>query len=456
MSTDHVTTDAEAASLEALRNPIFTELGYPEDPNNLYLQTMSSIMNAADMLELPRHLKLILGQPKNEIIVHFPVRMDDGDFILCRGYRVQHNNALGPYKGGIRFHPEVSLDDVKSLAVLMTLKCSLAGLPLGGAKGGLKINPREYSQDELMRITRRFVTAIAKQIGPDYDCPAPDIGTNAQIMAWFADTYQQITPDSERNNVLGVVTGKPVEMGGSPGREKATGQGLVDVLAEMLPDMGITPHGCRFSVIGYGNVGSWTARLFAKLGARLVAVMDHTGAIRNENGFDTELLAEYVAENGGVRGFENSTLGQVGGGEGITTDEFYGEPVDVLVPAALEQMITPQNASLIQAKVIAEAANAPTTPAGERLLIEKGVEVLPAILCNSGGVTVSYFEWLQNKSMQAWTIEEVDRRLNHHMVQACERVKEYRDKFDCDFRTASYCAALARVGQVYQMRGIFP
>jgi glutamate dehydrogenase (NAD(P)+) len=443
-----------------LESPVYDELGMARDPNNLYLQTIDAVLQAAEVLELPHHLQLILAQPKNEVMVHFPVKMDDGRYSLFKGYRVQHNNALGPYKGGLRFHEHVSLDDVKALALLMTMKCSLVRVPFGGGKGGVKCDPHAMSKDELMRVTRRFAVAISQIIGPEYDIPAPDVGTNAQTMAWFADTYAGI---SEKPNAMAVVTGKPVEVGGSVGREKATGQGVIDVVAEMAPALNLNLKNARVSVLGYGNVGSWAARLIAERGAKVVAVMDHTGALRNDNGFDTVALSEHCARHGGVAGFEkhqghasNGSPNPGHGGTLISSDEFYATPVDVFIPAALEQMITEKNAALINAKVVAEGANAPMTPAGERALLAKGIEVLPAILCNSGGVTVSYFEWVQNRTNQYWDGERVDEELNRHMVMAARRTVLARQRYDVDMRTAAYIAALENIGKVYQLRGIFP
>ena len=431
-----------------LPSAVFEELEIARDPNNLFHQTIEQVLIAAQLVGLRHHQQIILAQPKNEIMVHFPVLMDDGHHKLFKGYRVQHNNALGPYKGGIRYHPHVQLDHVKALAVLMTMKCSLVRLPYGGGKGGVKCNPRELSRDELMRVTRRFCSAISNQIGPNYDIPAPDVGTNAQVMAWFADTYAQMTPELHRNDSLGVVTGKPVEMGGSLGRDKATGQGLVDVLKEMLPELEIDISKMSYSLIGFGNVGGWTGRLLSEHGARLMAVLDHGGAIHNDRGIDTTLLSEHVDRTGSVAGF--------GDAERIDEKTFYSLNVDVLIPAALEQMITPEIAQLINARVVAEGANAPSTPEGDIVLMQRGIEILPAILCNAGGVTVSYFEWVQNKTSMYWPIEEVDRRLNQHMVLAARRVKLSRHKYECDMRTASYCAALENIGRVYDLRGVFP
>lgn len=381
-------------------------------------------------------------------MTHFPVRMDDGQYRLLKGYRVQHNNILGPFKGGIRYHPDVSLDHVKSLAALMTMKSALVRLPLGGAKGGMQIDPRAHSADELMRATRRFTTALGDNIGPDCDIPAPDVGTNAQVMGWMADTYINLCSPKTRWTGQAVVTGKPLEMGGSAGREKATGQGLVYVLDELLPELGFDISRLTYSVLGFGNVGSWTARLLADRGATLIAVMDHSGAIRADGGLHPTRLARHIEVAGGVSGFQ--------GGEAINAEAFYRQPVDLFVPAALEQMIGPKEAEWVQARVIAEGANAPTTPAGEEVLRRKGIHVLPAVLCNCGGVTVSYFEWRQNRAAETWSADRVDQELRTHMIAAAGRTKVQAHRFNCDLRTAAYCAALEYIGRVYATRGIFP
>lgn len=424
------------------------ELGFRYDPSDLYQQVIGLVLNSAEILEQPRHLRLIMAQPKNELIVHFPVKMDDGNYKLFKGYRVQHNNILGPYKGGIRFHADVGLDHVKALSVLMTMKAALVRLPLGGAKGGVQVDPRALSQDELMRLTRRFTSAIADNIGPDHDIPAPDVGTNAQIMAWMADTYINFVPGNQRWLGQAVVTGKPLEFGGSFGREKATGQGLVFVLDELLPEMGMRFDQLTYSIIGYGNVGSWTARLMEDRGAKLKAVMDHTGAIINDRGIDTLALAQHVIFTGGVAGFADA--------EPISDEEFYKTQVDLFIPAALEQMIDVSHAKMINCKAVVEGANAPTTPRGQHILAERGIAVLPAVLCNCGGVTVSYMEWKQNRQAETWDADTVDRKLREHMTAAAGRVKLAAHRYSCDMRTATYCAALEYIGKVYQIRGIFP
>ncbi len=434
-----------APSRQHFDSPVFDELGMQRDPDNLYLQTIDAVLHAAEILEMPHHMQIILAQPKNEIMVHFPVKMNNGHHALFKGYRVQHNNALGPYKGGLRYHPDLHLDDVKSLAALMTMKCALVRIPFGGGKGGIKCDPRALAPDELMRVTRRFVSAILPQIGPDYDIPAPDVGTNSQVMAWFADTYMQLT---DKPNAAAVVTGKPVGLGGSLGREKATGQGVIDVLAEIMPEIGLDISKSTAVVLGYGNVGSWAAKLWADRGGKVLASMDHTGAVYNSKGLDTVALDEHVKDHGGVAGFK--------GAEKITEQQFYSIKCDVFIPAALEQMITPDKAKMMDCKLVAEAANAPTTPSGERLLLERGVEILPAILCSAGGVTVSYFEWVQNMTHSMWSLEKVDEELNRHMVQGARRVQMQRRRFGVDMRTAAYIAALEPLKDAYQLRGIFP
>ncbi|MFW6058622.1 MAG: Glu/Leu/Phe/Val family dehydrogenase [Phycisphaeraceae bacterium] len=427
---------------------IFAELGFRSDPSDLYQQIMHRMLHGAQMLDLPRHLQLILAQPKNEFMLHFPAQMDDGSYRLFKGYRVQHNNILGPYKGGMRYHPDVSLDHVKALAVLMTMKCALARLPFGGAKGGVQVDPRAMSRDEMMRLTRRFTSAMGDNIGPDHDIPAPDVGTNAQVMAWMADSFINFSSPTRRWTGQAAVTGKPLAFGGSNGREKATGQGLVFVLDELLSELGLEMRGLKFSLIGYGNVGSWAGRLLEERGARLVAVLDHTGAIQHDQGMDAVKLANYVEKQGGVSGYPES--------EEICEEAFYRRPVDLFIPAALEQMIDADKAKLINCKVLAEAANAPTTPEGEHHLMEKGVHVLPAILCNCGGVTVSYMEWKQNRLAETWEADRIDAELSRYMYAAAQRTKLAAYQYDCDLRTAAYLAALDHIGRVYNLRGIFP
>ncbi|MEO1065493.1 MAG: Glu/Leu/Phe/Val dehydrogenase [Actinomycetota bacterium] len=425
---------------------VLDELGFRFDPDDLYVQIITKVLDTAELLDLPRHLRLILAQPTNEIITHFPVRMDDDSYRLFKGYRVQHNDILGPYKGGMRYHAGVSLDHVKSLAVLMTLKCSLMRLPLGGAKGGVQVAPGTLSKDELRRLTRRFTSSIASHIGPHVDVPAPDVGTDSQIMAWMADTY--VNTGGDRFEGRAVVTGKPVDFGGAPGREKATGQGLVEALRCLVPESGIELDQASYAVVGYGNVGSWTARLLEGCGSTLRAVLDHTGAIESPDGLDTWDLAAYVTETGGVAGYPQA--------KPIDGDDFWSTEVDLMIPAALEQMVTSREAGQIRARIVAEGANAPTTPAGERVLGDRGITVLPAILCNAGGVTVSYHEWRQNLAAERSRLDDVDGWLRNTIQGACERVSSTADRLGCDLRTAAYADALTHLASVYAYRGIFP
>ncbi len=417
------------------------------DPN-VFEDAVARLSRLGEAAGVSPEVIAALEHPKMCVQASLPVRMDDGATRYFMAYRCRYNTALGPTKGGIRFHPGVTAEEVQALALWMTIKCAVVGIPFGGGKGGVKCDPRDLSREELMRVTRRFCSAISIQLGPEYDIPAPDVGTDAQIMAWFADTFAQTNPEHERHDTLRIVTGKPVEMGGSAGREKATGQGMAEILTEMLPELGIKIDKMTFSLIGFGNVGGWTGRLLCELGATLVAVLDHTGAIHNDGGVNPTALAEHVTETGGVGGFREA--------EAIGEQEFYTIPVDVFIPAALEQMITPEKAALINASVLAEAANAPTTPEGEVVLRQRGIEILPAILCNAGGVTVSYFEWVQNKSSVYWTAREVDERLKTHMVLAARRVRLARVKYECDTRAAAFCTALEQIGKVYDLRGVFP
>jgi glutamate dehydrogenase (NAD(P)+) len=299
-----------------------------------------------------------------------------------------------------------------------------------------------------MRVTRRLTSALGNNIGPDYDIPAPDVGTNAQVMAWMADTYINFAESSSKVIARGIVTGKPLEFGGSVGREKATGQGLVYVLDALLPGMNIKLNEVSCSLIGFGNVGSWTARLLQERGTKLKAVMDHTGAILNEDGIDAEALAQYVEVTGGVLGFADATA--------VSNETFYSTPVDLFIPAALEQMVDLEHAKRMDCKVLVEGANAPTTPRAEHYLLEKGVEVLPAILCNAGGVTVSYFEWKQNRQSETWDEEHVDERLKKTMTRSAERVLEMSKRLNCNMRIASYASAIEHIDKVYEMRGVFP
>ncbi|MEO0325050.1 MAG: Glu/Leu/Phe/Val dehydrogenase [Myxococcota bacterium] len=403
---------------------------------------------AAEKVGLPMHLREMLAQPKNELIVNFPVRMDDGRMQLFKGYRIQHNNLLGPYKGGLRFHPEVSLDDFKALATMMTWKCSLMGIPFGGAKGGVKCNPWELSPDELMRVARRFTHSLGNNIGPHFDIPAPDVGTNAQVMVWIMDTYMNSVDHASKNAQRAVVTGKTVTCGGSYGRAQATSQGVVHCITEWAKDNRFDLEGKTAIVQGFGNVGSNAALILGKLGVSTVAVGDHTGYLRTTEGFNPHKLREHVRRRGGVEGYE--------GGEAISRDDFFAQEADIFIPAAIENQVGEKEASALQVKLIAEGANGPLNPDGEAIVADRGIDVIPDLLANSGGVTVSYYEWVQNLRSETWELDEVNGRLERTMKSRYQRVQQYAREHGLSLRIASYAIALDNIGQAFKERGIFP
>jgi glutamate dehydrogenase (NAD(P)+) len=416
---------------------------------SLFATALDQFNRGADIIDLSDDLRSILSQPKNEIIVNFPVRMNNGTYRVFRGYRIQHSNLLGPYKGGVRFHPMVDLDEVKALASWMTWKSALCDIPFGGAKGGISFDPTALETDELERVVRRFTHALGTNIGPDHDIPAPDLGSNAQSMVWMMDTYANSTGATESQNVKRIVTGKTLETGGSPGREKATGQGVVFCLQHWADEVGFDLSGATVSIQGFGNVGSATGRILQVHGAKLVAVADHAGAITDEDGIDAFELADWVREHGSVSGFPNAMW--------IDDEDFWSVQADLLVPAALENQITAENVGRIQARVIVEAANGPTTLEAEKILKQRGIDVLPDILVNAGGVVVSYFEWLQNRSAQRWVLEDVDFKLREILWKACDEVVDIRSELGIESRRdAAYAVALRRLQVVYQQRGIFP
>jgi glutamate dehydrogenase (NAD(P)+) len=402
----------------------------------------------ADQIQMDRSVRTILSQPKNEIIVNFPVLMDNGEYQLFKGYRIQHNNLLGPYKGGFRYHPDVRLDEVKALAMLMTIKCALAGLPLGGAKGGVKFNPRDYSDAEVKRITRRFIHALGDNIGPSHDIPAPDMGTNSLTMVLMMDTYMNTRGQDQRHNVRGVVTGKTVECGGTKGRTAATGNGVIMCVEEWARANDLDLSHATFSVQGFGNVGSHAALALARHGARLVAVNDHSGSILLPSGLDPGSLQAHVQATGAIAGFDGLPT--------VSRDAFFAQPVDIFIPAALENQVDAHEAGLLDIRLMAEGANGPTTPAGEAVLHEKGVAIIPDVLANSGGVIVSYFEWVQNKTSESWEEEQVVGELRRTITNAYHDVVAIRAKYDCTMRMACFSKALLTIQHAYDQRGIFP
>jgi len=399
---------------------------------------------AADYLMLDDGLRTILKTPKRQLIVSIPVRMDDGRIKVFEGYRVQHNLSRGPAKGGIRYHPDVTLDEVKALASWMTWKCATVNIPYGGGKGGVRVDVKQLSMGELERLTRRYATEIAPIIGPDRDIPAPDVYTNPQTMAWFMDTISMFHGHTE----LGVVTGKPLSLGGSKGRHEATARGCQYTTRAACAVKRLSLKGAKVAVQGFGNAGSIAARLLHEDGATVIAASDSKGGIYNEHGIDPEAALRHKEETGSLVGFK--------GCDHISNHELLELRCDVLVPAALENTITLENADHIRAKIVSEAANGPTTPGADQILREKGIFVIPDILCNAGGVTVSYFEWVQDLYGFFWTEHEVNNYLERTMNSAFKDVHAAAEKYRVDMRTGAYITAVARVAEATKVRGIFP
>ncbi len=401
---------------------------------------------AADHLDLDPSIRRFLKSPKNVIKVSLPVRMDDGSVQVFKGIRAQYNDALGPFKGGIRYHPAVTEDEVTALAAWMTWKCAVVDVPYGGGKGGVVCDTKELSIGEKERLTRRYTSAIAPHIGPSKDIPGPDMYTDAQTMAWIMDTYSQIK--GERS--LGVVTGKPVEVGGSHARSEATGRGVLVVAHEAFLAQGMDTEDVTIAIQGFGNVGSNVARLAEEIfqSARVVAISDVTGGVYNEDGLDHEELSAYVAENGGVAGFPEA--------KAVTNDELLTLDVDLLIPAAVESVITEENADEVQASIIVEAANGPTSPKADEILHEKGIPVIPDILANAGGVTVSYFEWVQGLYAFQWDEGEVRYMLERRMKRAFHAVHDIAEEEELPYRTAAYVLAVDRVSKAVDLLGIWP
>lgn len=418
-----------------------------DSSTKLYEGVCDRFEQTASYVNLDAKVHAILSQPKAELMIHFPVKMDDGSYQLFKGYRIQHNNLLGPYKGGMRFSPEVSLDEVKGLAMLMTLKCALAKLPLGGAKGGIKYNPDDHSPEENQRITRRFTLALGHNIGPSYDIPAPDMGTNAQYMDWIMDTYHNLYGRKVEDKA--VVTGKSVACGGSVGRASATGFGAVYCLEEWARESGQPLVGAKFAIQGFGNVGSHAALKLEELGATLVAVNDHTATLIHPEGISAKALAEYVQQHRGIKGFQPDH-------EVDDIHPFWSQEVEFLVLAAMENVVTKNNADLIRAKLIVEGANGPVTTKAEAILLEKGIQIIPDILANMGGVIVSYFEWVQNRNSEYWSAVTVDTKLREKLIAAYHSVVEIAEKQNVSMRQAAYVEALQHLEEVYLKRGVWP
>jgi glutamate dehydrogenase (NAD(P)+) len=416
--------------------------GKPKD--NPWEMALRQFNRAADLLPLKRGIREFLLQPHRELTVNFPVQMDDGTVKVFTGYRVHHSTVLGPTKGGIRYNPHVDLDEVRALAMWMTWKCALMHLPYGGAKGGVACDPATLSRGELERLTRRYATEISVIIGPARDIPAPDVGTNEQIMAWIMDTFSMHVGHS----TPAVVTGKPISIGGSAGRREATGRGVMIVAREAANARGLEFSGSRVAVQGFGNVGSVTAYLMHDQGCRVVAVSDVRGGIYNPDGLDPRAVLDYVKETGGVAGFPGS--------KAVSNAELLELPCDFLVPAAIEGQITGGNAARIKAKIIVEGANGPTTPDADEILQERGVLVVPDILANAGGVIVSYFEWVQDLASFFWSEEEINARLERIMEQSFAGVAALAKEQQIDLRTSALLFAVRRVADALMTRGIYP
>lgn len=415
----------------------------PIHEENPFEAMMRRFDRAAELLDLDPGLYRILRHPEKQVITSIPVMMDNGEIEVFQGYRVHYNTSRGPAKGGIRFDTNVTLEEVTALAAWMTWKCAVVNVPFGGAKGGVVCDPFRLSTGELERLTRRYTASILEILGPESDVPAPDVNTNEQVMAWIMDTYSM----HKRHTVTAVVTGKPVALGGSLGRREATGRGVQIVVNEALRLLDMPREGTRVAIQGFGNVGSVAARLLENDGLTVVAISDKTGGIYNPNGIDIDEALKWVREHRFLKGFPH--------GDAITNEELIELDVDVLIPAAVENVITSRNAPWIKAKVIAEAANGPTTSGADQILEDRGVFVIPDILANAGGVTVSYFEWVQDREGYFWSEELVNERLRDVMVRSFHSVREYSEQHGVNMRTAAYMLAIDRVAAVHRMRGIY-
>ncbi len=399
---------------------------------------------AADHLHLDDGVREVLSHCKRELSVNFPVQMDDGSVKMFNGYRVHHSLHRGPAKGGVRYHPHVDLDDVRALAMWMTWKCAVVGLPFGGAKGGVACDPRMLSTGELENLTRRFTSEIQIMIGPQYDIPAPDVGTNAQVMAWMMDTYSM----NVGHSVPAVVTGKPLAIGGSAGRKEATGRGASIVTREAAPMAGVRLDRARVALQGWGNVGSALGQFLHEMGCRIVAVTDAAGGVYSDHGIDPANLTRYQEETGSVVGFPNA--------DRLDREELWDVDCDILAPCALSSVITRHNADRVRAKMIVEGANGPTTPDADEILRERGVLIVPDVIANAGGVTVSYFEWVQDLQAFFWDEDEINRRLEQIMVRSFEAVVAEAETYKVDLRTGAQMLGISRVAEALTLRGIFP
>lgn len=419
------------------------------EKKSMYDTVMQQFNKTADAIQLDSEIRKILEATTNEIVIHFPVKLDDGKIKVFTGYRVQHNNVLGPYKGGLRYHPSLDIDDAKALAMWMTWKTSLAGLPYGGAKGGIQLDPRDYSLSELERISRRFTYALGDNIGPEYDIPAPDVNTNEQTMAWIADTYMSTKSASERSRSKHVVTGKPVGSGGLEGRDRATGFGVFLTIKLWYQSKNESLKGKTFIVQGFGNVGYWASHFLTNEGATLIGVQDAHATLYRKEGIDVVNLFNHCKpRKGSIKGFI--------GAKEIPSEDFFGLDCNILIPAAMGNQITSDNAYKIKAELVAEGANGPTDSEGESILLNKEITIIPDILCNSGGVIGSYFEWLQNRNGEIWHLEEVMFKLEKKLTEVFKKVESIVKEGKIDWRSAAFVLAITRIETAYKQRGIFP
>ncbi|MDZ7715949.1 MAG: Glu/Leu/Phe/Val dehydrogenase [Balneolaceae bacterium] len=421
----------------------YKEPGPKLDEDSPFKSMMERFRFAAEILELDEGMFQYLASPVKQVIVSVPVVMDSGEIRVFEGYRVIHDNVLGPSKGGIRYAPDVTIDEIKALASWMTWKCAIVDVPFGGAKGGVRCNPKELSKGELERLTRRYTANMLEVFGPDRDIPAPDMNTNEQVMAWIMDTYSMNAHKTE----TAVVTGKPIILGGSHGRKEATGRGVVTVTLAALNKMGMLPNKTTVAVQGFGNVGSISAKLMYEQGAKVIGISDISGGYHNKNGIDIPEAIKYVDENGILEGYENA--------DKITNEELLQMECDVLIPAAKEDQIGRHNAANINARIISEGANGPVTANADSILEEKGIMVIPDILANAGGVTVSYFEWVQDRQGYFWTEERVNRRLNRMMRNAFDNLFQVSEDYDVTLRQAAYIYGINKVATTLRMRGIY-
>ncbi|MGE5781236.1 MAG: Glu/Leu/Phe/Val family dehydrogenase [Nitrososphaerales archaeon] len=412
---------------------------------NPFQIALKQLEEAAKILNLDKGMFDVLSHPKRVLTVSIPVKMDDGSMRVFTGYRSQHNDARGPYKGGIRYHPDVTIDEVKALSMWMTWKCAIADIPYGGGKGGIICNPKEMSENELERMTRRFAYMISDIIGPHTDIPAPDVYTGGKEMAWIMDTYSALKGNFVQPELI---TGKPIPIGGSLGRNEATGRGLAYTVREAAKELGINMKESTTVVQGFGNAGQFSSKLVQDQGGKVIAASDTQGAIINSEGISADALMKHKKETGSVVGFDGS--------RSISNEELLETECTILIPAALENQITKNNAGKIKAKIVAEAANGPTTPEADEVLYKNGILVIPDILANGGGVTVSYFEWLQNLRRDYWTEEEVNNRLDKNITKSFHDVYDAHKKYNVDMRKAATLLAINRVAEATKIRGIWP